>query len=548
MKKTVFLLHFIPLLFYQQVFSQIKWSNDTTGNVQWDNYSTSYIGDLSDSVPFIVTAIPYNGTNSNFDDMNTPLDLSFQGSLFRFRSGLLKHSRKLYTYDSSNVYFLTPGIFNTNAASYEYRVSLNGQNVITPWATINQFSDLELNDFRKGCGFLGGYKTSWGNYLVVELRKKGAEKNLSSAIVYWKETRPAVTAIYSTKNLNDFFTVLKRPWDKKLSSSRMPEKPVFGSSENTIIYLLSTDVFKKEAVEYQLVKDDKVYRNWGANDYDNNFIWLKDLSPGKYKLQIRYSKQRHNVSVYDFEIEPAWHQTTGFKIVAGSLIAACFGFIILLFIYRKVKRKALEEKQAKEKLDLELQSVYSRLNPHFIFNALSSIQGLINKNDLDAANRYLSEFANLLRVPLTNSKKDFNYLDNEIATLQKYLSLEQLRFRFNFQIQLNESINAAETTIPFLLLQPLLENAVKHGVAGMLEKGNLQLMIDKQQHDMVVTIRDNGKGFAPGNKREGQGLRITRERIRLFNKMITDKQIELTISGKAMEGTEVKVLFKNWLI
>lgn len=546
MKKTVFLLHFIPLLFYQYTFSQIKWSNDTAGPIQWDNYSTSYIGDVSDSIPFLVAAIPYNGSYSIFSDINSPLDLSFEGSLFRFKSALSNNSIKLYTYDSSNVYFLTPGIYKKNADKYEFRVSLNGQNVITPWTTVDQFADLELEDFKKGFGFLGGYKTTWGNYLVIELRKKSIEKNISSAIVYWKATKPAVASIYSSKNLNDFFTVLKRPWDKNIAPGKTAKKPVFPSSENTIIYLLSANVFKKEAVEYQLVKDEKVVREWGANDYDNNFIWLKDLSPGKYKLEIRYSKQRHNVSVYDFEIEPAWYQTTGFKIVAGSLIAAFFGFIVLLFIYRKLKRKTLKEKLAKEKLDLELQSVYARLNPHFIFNSLSSIQALINKNDIDSANRYLSEFGALLRDPLTNAKKDFNSLDNEIATLKKYLSLEQLRFGFNYNIQVDEHINISETTIPFLLMQPLLENAVKHGVAGMQAMGNIQLHITKRNNDMYVVISDNGKGFVNGSNNEGHGLRITKERVQLLNKLMKDKQVELTLPGKTTEGTVITILFKNW--
>jgi hypothetical protein len=548
MKKILLLLFLIPLVLYQHAFTQVKWTNDTIppSGRQWDNYSTSYLGDVSDSIPFIVVAIPYNGSNSNFGDMNAPLDLSFKGSLFRFKSGLLEKGRKLYTYDSSDVYFLTPGIYKKNADKYEFRVTLNAQHVVTPWTTVDRFTDLDLNEFKEGYGFLGGYKTTWGNYLAVELRKKGASKNLSSAIVYWKETQPEVAAIFTNKNLNDFFTVIKRPWDKKIPSAYKIKNTVFPSPENTIIYLLSADVFKKEAIEYQLVKDEKVFRTWGYNDYDNNFIWLKDLSPGKYRLQIRYSKQRQHVSEYDFEIEPAWHQTAGFKIIAGSLIAAFFGFIVLLFRYRKVKAAAIKDRLAKEKLDLELQSVYARLNPHFIFNALSSIQALINKNDNDAANRYLSEFAILLRNPLTNSKKEFNSLENELDALQKYLSLEQLRFRFNYQVQVDEHINTFETTIPYLLLQPLLENAVKHGVAGMQEEGNIQLHINKLGNDMQVLIRDNGKGFGSSHKKEGQGLQITQERIRLLNKTMKEKPVELTIAGKETGDTIIAILFKNW--
>lgn len=172
--KSIFLWYVLSAAFIQATVAQVKWSSSTkpADEIGWSNYSTTYIGDVSDTVPFIVTAIPYNGVYSNADDINTPLDLSFDGSLFRFRSGLADHARKLYTYDSSEVYFLTPGIYKSNAADYEYRVTLNAKNIITPWTIVNHFSDIGLNTFKKGFGFLGGYKASWGNYIIVELKRR----------------------------------------------------------------------------------------------------------------------------------------------------------------------------------------------------------------------------------------------------------------------------------------------------------------------------------------------------------------------------------------
>ncbi len=142
-----------------------------------------------------------------------------------------------------------------------------------------------------------------------------------------------------------------------------------------------------------------------------------------------------------------------------------------------------------------MQSVYARLNPHFIFNALSSIQGLINKNDIDGANKYLSEFGYSLTQPAKQFKKEFNSLESELDTLQNIFRWSNCVFQFNYQIQVDEHINTFDTTIPYLLLQPLLENAVKHGVAGMQENGNILLQINKQEDDMQVLISDNGNGF-----------------------------------------------------
>lgn len=143
-------------------FAQIRWSEDSvsSGNLEWDNYSTSYLGDIDDRFPFLVTAIPYKGMYSNFNEINTSLDLSFKGSLYRFRLDLSDYySRKFYTFDSSKVYFLAQNFYKSNAKDYEFRVVLNATTVIKPWSDITQFSDFRLNKFKKGCDFLGGYKT-----------------------------------------------------------------------------------------------------------------------------------------------------------------------------------------------------------------------------------------------------------------------------------------------------------------------------------------------------------------------------------------------------
>lgn len=549
MKMKRFILPLLLSISMQHGFGQIKWeaSMRPAEKVEWDNYSTSYLGNLKDSLPFLVTAIPYNGMYSNSGDINTPLDLSFEGSLFRFRSTLSDRSRKLYTYDSSEVYFLTAGIYKKNAGDFEYRVSLDAKTIIVPWSPISQFSNLDLNVFGEGCGYLGGYKTTWGNYIIVELRKRGSDSSLSSATVYWKETKPHVSSIYTSKNMNEFFVLLKRPWDRAVTSSIPIKDPVFPSNENSIIFYLSADVYKREAIEYQLIKDGKVIRQWRPNDFDINLIWLKELNPGKYTLEIRYSRQRQNVSDYEFEVRPAWHQTAAFKLATGSLIAAFFGLIILLFRYQAVRKKVEMERTGREKVCLELSTIYSQLNPHFIFNCLNSIQGLVNKNDVVAANLYLSEFGSLLRNSLTIAGRDFNTLDIEAETLERYLKLEQLRFNFYYSISIETGINLGDTKIPTLLLQPLVENAVKHGVSGMQRAGKIEINFLKEHNDMRAVIYDNGKGFAAAPPTDGHGLRLTRQRIELLNFILEDRSVELILTETLSLGTEIHVLFKNWL-
>lgn len=540
-------LSILSLLITMHCFPQVKWSSDSVSanQVNWSNYSTTFIGDIKETSPFIVTAIPYNGVYSNMSAI--PLNISFEGSLFNFESALSNNSIRLYTYDSSDVFFLTPGIYKNNADKYQYRVILNSKTIITPWSSIDKFSDLQLYTFKKGLGFLGGYKTSWGNFITVEIKEKRNDSIISSAIVSWKETKPVVASIYTSKNLNDLFTLLKRPWDKSVNQSPIPKKLSFPFSENSIIFYLSADIYKKEAVEYQLIKDQKVYREWAPNDFDNNFIWLKELPPGKYILEIRYRKQRQNVSDYDFEIEPQWQQTTLFKIIMGSLIATLFGFIILLYKVKKQKQKLLEAQANKDRLKLNLQSLRSQLNPHFIFNALSSIQALINKKETSTANEYLTSFSSLLRENLKYNEREMVPLNVEIKILETYIRLEQLRFHFKYILALSKELNIISIEIPTLLLQPLIENAVKHGISAMQEKGEINIEFYSQEKNLYANISDNGGGFDTAEGTIGYGLKLTRERIELLNNKLTNQQIYLSIKSDKNSRTNFLLTFENWL-
>ncbi len=543
--------------------SLISTAQKNAKEVELNNYSTSYAArKITD--PFVLTAIPYSG-KYEVADKNTPLDMQVTTSAYRYRA-LTDTYRKLYTYDSAEVYFYAPNVFATNAAQYEFRVLKNGKEVVTPWSGINSFTtgDLQLQSFKKDFAQLGGYKTTWDNYLTVELRKKGSEKLLSAASVYWKQVKPALLDIYTSNELNEFLARLKRSWDLNLSEgeiekwkkqypkgeidseSNLPKKLVLPSSENSVIFYLKANIYKKDALEYQVEQDGKILTDWRPNDFDNNIIWLKNLTPGSFIMRMRYSAQRHNVAEYPFEIKPAWHQTTFFKIIAGSLIAAFFGFIILLFRLSKQKRKMAEEQSKKAKLGLELKAIHAQLNPHFVFNALNSIQGLINNNNIAGANRYLSTFGNLMRDSLTGSDKDKISLDKEINMLKTYLTLEQLRFGFKYVIDIDKAINTSETEIPSLLLQPLVENAVKHGVAALEEKGLIKINFVKENNDMAVRINDNGNGFATSQPSAGYGLKLTKDRVQLLNEVLKGQAITFAISSGNGQGTIVSLLFKNW--
>jgi two-component system, LytTR family, sensor kinase len=566
MKKT--LLFFCILIILQDASGQVNWidTGRKVSDLDWNNYSTSYIGDDTKREPVLVTAIPYDGIYNMQD--RSALDMDFSGSAFRFRSNLGDHYRKLFTYSKNDVYFLVPGIFRSNAKDYEFRVLINDNIVLMPWSDIKFFvdDDFSLNEFPKKFAFLGGFHADWDQYLVAELRKKGSDTLTAASVVYWKQAAPQLVNIFTSAELNDLLLKSRRPFDfiglsatsekwkgryspdEIDSVTLLPKELRLHSDENNLTFVLGADIYKKEALIYSVVKNGKVYRKPGINDNANNLISLRDLAPGKYSLLMHYASQPQKISAYSFEISEAWYQKLIVKVIGVILLA---GFALSFFLWWKLSRqqRKMEMEQTKrELLQLGLKTIQSQLNPHFMFNALSSIQGLINSNNIEAANRYLSDFGILIRSALTDNNKEFIPLQKEVNTLETYLKLEQLRFNFAYEMILDQRINTAATELPSLLLQPLVENAVKHGISGMNEKGRIEVSFTRQEDDLLVVVRDNGTGFDVSQQAAGFGLKLTKDRINLLNEIMPDRKIHLAIKSNINHDTTIELLFKNWLV
>ena len=343
---------------------------------------------------------------------------------------------------------------------------------------------------------MGGYKTSWNHFLMVELRKKDSPDILSSSAVYWKDTRPSLLDIYTSSRLNDFLAHLREPFSNKIDSfSGLPVKLVLRSTQENLVFLLNCKIRDRKSIEYQLVKNGVVSREWQSNEFDGNFIWLKELLPGDYLIRIRYSAQRHNIFEYPFQIRPAWNQTTIFKIILGSLIAAFFSFLILLVRFRVQKRDLLQEKLRNEIAETKMRSIRSQLNPHFIFNALASIQGLMNEGELVKANQYFSEFSKLLRDSLNENDREFSPLRKELELIGIYIRLEQLRSVFTYTVVVDHGLDTNEIEIPYLLIQPVVENAIKHGLSPKIEGGSILIRSRVEEEKLVIEVEDDGVGM-----------------------------------------------------
>lgn len=198
----------------------------------------------------------------------------------------------------------------------------------------------------------------------------------------------------------------------------------------------------------------------------------------------------------------------------------------------------------KEKAQLQLDAVRSQLNPHFLFNALAGIQNLMNTDQSEQANRYLTRFARLTRAVLKSN--DLISLDEERNLLDDYLQMEQLRFNFKYKITTDPDLDLNNTEIPSMLLQPFIENAVKHGIAGLSSDGQIDIAIFKTNDDLILKIEDNGKGFDTSKIYKGLGFDLSTKRIALLNKIYKKDPIRLSMESKPGKTT-ITITLTKWL-
>ena len=236
-----------------------------------------------------------------------------------------------------------------------------------------------------------------------------------------------------------------------------------------------------------------------------------------------------------------------YSLLGGFLLMS----LLVYFMFRTNKQQKLANNL------LALKSMRSQMNPHFIFNALNSVNSFIAVNDERNANRYLSEFSVLMRSVLENSDEDFIPLTKEIELLELYVKLEHNRFKdkFDYKIYVDETINLEQFSIPPMLLQPYIENAIWHGLRYKKEKGNLEISINQKNDETVsILIVDDGIGRKQSQelktknqlKQKSKGMSTIKNRIAILNDMYKDR-ISVAISDvlENGEGTKVELLLKK---
>ncbi|WP_317899821.1 sensor histidine kinase [Aurantibacillus circumpalustris] len=303
---------------------------------------------------------------------------------------------------------------------------------------------------------------------------------------------------------------------------------------------------------YRLSNDEET--NWSYTT--QNYVLFPLLSPGNYEFELQVMNPNgswsETTSSFKLTIHKAFWQTWWFifLLVIGTICGA------YLFFRARIRQMQKLGELTGELSEAKMQTLGMQLNPHFVFNALSSVSDHMAKNDPKTTLKILAKFATLMRLVFRNSRHAIIPLEDELKALNLYIELEKMRTGKEFICDMNiETINVAECKVPALLLQPFVENAIWHGIEPLPANGKLDLLFIRVGDTLQIEITDNGVGRLkaalnkPKDKRRIHSIEIIKERLELLKtKYDAYTHFEITDAFEDQElcGTKVLIILP-WL-
>ncbi|HXB13014.1 MAG TPA: histidine kinase, partial [Bacteroidia bacterium] len=320
-------------------------------------------------------------------------------------------------------------------------------------------------------------------------------------------------------------------------------------------------------------KDNKphfIYRLQGLDtswhSTNTTEISFNQLPPGNYTFEVKAINADNVLSShaaeFAFIIEPPfwlkWWFIT-FEILLGAGLAYLFIQMRLKAITAKEEEKTRINKIIAE---YEITALRTQMNPHFIFNAINSIQHYVLQNNGREAYNYLAKFSRLIRMMLNNAQEKKLTLHQEIEMLELYIQLEQLRFSgsFRFQLNVDAEIDTEQVYMPAMLIQPYVENAIWHGLMNLKDRTGalLTISITRNETFLKISIEDNGVGRAQAkllqkdNTHRSIGMELTRKRTEALSKIPGEEKVSIYVIDLYDEqnkptGTRVEIIITNIL-
>ncbi|HOI31836.1 MAG: histidine kinase [Bacteroidales bacterium] len=320
-------------------------------------------------------------------------------------------------------------------------------------------------------------------------------------------------------------------------------------NQNFFAIHFGTDRWEKDQPYTYFTKLEGFDNDWRMIMPQQKSMYFTNVPAGTYIFKMRTGDAYGNKSDQEarlvIHIKAAWWKQWWFFTAAAMLIVGFFGFLWYLRIR--------DEKMKWQNTDLNQQLLRLQMNPHFIFNSLTSIQNYIYSNQTHLAGQYLSDFARLIRLILENSRHESISLDKEIETIKLYMNLQQLRFtgKIDFSIKVDPDIDTEVTYVPPMMAQPFLENAIEHGIKNNNKDGVIEVCYQLIGSRIRFEVRDNGIGIVASKKfvqdsqsikKESLSIKICRERLQLLERKTKRKipfLLDEIIEDGQVKGTRV---------
>ncbi len=406
--------------------------------------------------------------------------------------------------------------------------------------------------FKESKNDRNGLATLYNNLGIIFTNTRSydsARYYLNRSLKYSKDINNRELQIIAYNNLGEINTLTRRliAAEAYLDSARRLATAISSVKE------LSQNLkfqYKLDSVRGNYLEALKSYQQYRMLDDSLSNVRLKSSIA---ELETKYEtekKERHIESLAQLsEIQTLQIKQQRYLLIGGAillLVIVAAGFLI-------TKQRKIQQQQ--KIYGIEQRLLRTQMNPHFLFNALMSIQQYLFQNQPEEAGIYMSKFAKLMRQILEHSRCDYISVAEEVETLENYIQLQQLRFkdRFQYEINIDEEIEPSMVQIPPMFAQPFIENAIEHGLANKNNDG--QLIVNfKMKDDLIqLEINDNGVGItqsesmkAKYNEHKSLATQITKERIAVINAMLK-KKIELLISSVkndhgVEQGTKVSLM------
>ncbi len=394
----------------------------------------------------------------------------------------------------------------------------------------------EKNDNKRGFALLNNYL---GNYYTKQNNALLAKEYYFTSLGMYEEMQNKFGASLSLYKIGQLYC------DQKKYNEAMP------FAIKSLAYAKEISVLDQTYHSEKLVSDLYGFLNNPAESlvHYKNYITARDsITNQENNKKFALAEMNFEYKKKEALLAEKNKRQTQFTIfaIAGTLLL----ILLILVVYNRmqVKRRLTLQKEVAE---YEQKALHLQMNPHFVFNCLSSISSFIVQNGTDSALKYLSKFSKLMRLTLEYSKGTLIPIDKEIESLQNYLELEQLRFhnKFEFSIQSSDNVEF-NMGLPPLLIQPFVENAILHGIVPKENDGKIAVHFDVQNGQLVCTITDDGIGISESKHlkensvtaHKSMALEITKKRLEIMesttSKSAQIEIIELENNGMS-SGTKV---------